>query len=69
MKQLQQFQEQQPSWQQLSQDERATNENQVRISEKTKTLRLKANNDWEESRCSWSQGWMWCDFIIISINN
>ena len=31
MKQLQQFQEQQPGWQQLSQDERATNENQVSI--------------------------------------
>jgi hypothetical protein len=29
MKQIQQFQEQQPSWQQLPQDERQTNENQV----------------------------------------
>jgi hypothetical protein len=31
MKQIQQFQEQQPSWQQLSQDERASNENQVSL--------------------------------------
>jgi hypothetical protein len=31
MKQIQQFQEQQPGWQQLSQDERASNENQVSV--------------------------------------
>ena len=29
MKQIQQFQEQQPNWQQLPPDERQTNENQV----------------------------------------
>jgi hypothetical protein len=33
MKQIQQFQEHQPGWQQLSQDEHASNENQASLTD------------------------------------
>ena len=42
MKQIQQFQEQQPNWQQLPQEERQTNENQVNAK------RMFLISDWED---------------------
>ncbi len=41
MKQIQQFQEQQPGWQQLSQDENAYNENQVSLTNKIERFATK----------------------------
>ena len=40
MKQIQQFQEQQPNWQQLPQEERQTNENQVLAKRKSPTVKI-----------------------------